>query len=341
MSRTGTDGGLALSRTQILGFRRRVGSLDERLPVGAKSLRKAAWAGLQDSMPRAALLSIHARVAGCNAGSWEHPSLVQLWGPRFSAYVVAAHDVPVFTLGRLPEDKRRRARALDVASRLRKFLDGRRMPFGQAGHGLGVPPNMLRYAAPTGTVLMRWDGARQPVVWTAPPPDIDPWEARLEMARRYLHIFGPATAASFARWAGIGSAEGRAAFKALTSTLTAVLTPVGEAWILGEDEMAFRSQHGPVAPARLLPSGDTYYLLWGIERELLVPEAKRRAELWTTRVWPGAVLVQGEIVGVWRRAAAEVSIDLWRRLSPAEMDAVAEEAASLPLAGPISVRWNR
>ena len=188
---------------------------------------------------------------------------------------------------------------------------------------------------------MRWDGARQPVVWTAPPPDIDPWEARLEMARRYLHIFGPATAASFARWAGIGSAEGRAAFKALTSTLTAVLTPVGEAWILGEDEMAFRSQHGPVAPARLLPSGDTYYLLWGIERELLVPEAKRRAELWTTRVWPGAVLVQGEIVGVWRRAAAEVSIDLWRRLSPAEMDAVAEEAASLPLAGPISVRWNR
>jgi len=254
---------------------------------------------------------------------------------------VAAHDVPVFTLGRLPEDKRRRARALDVASRLRKFLDGRRMPFGQAGHGLGVPPNMLRYAAPTGTVLMRWDGARQPVVWTAPPPDIDPWEARLEMARRYLHIFGPATAASFARWAGIGSAEGRAAFKALTSTLTAVRTPVGEAWILGEDEMAFRSQHGPVAPARLLPSGDTYYLLWGIERELLVPEAKRRAELWTTRVWPGAVLVQGEIVGVWRRAAAEVSIDLWRRLSPAEMDAVAEEAASLPLAGPISVRWNR
>ena len=37
---------LELSRSQILCFRRRVGSLDERLPAGAKSLRRAAWAGV-------------------------------------------------------------------------------------------------------------------------------------------------------------------------------------------------------------------------------------------------------------------------------------------------------
>ena len=47
---------LELSRLQILGFRRRVGALDERLPAGPTSLRRAAWAGLQDSSPRAALL---------------------------------------------------------------------------------------------------------------------------------------------------------------------------------------------------------------------------------------------------------------------------------------------
>ncbi|HTR36169.1 MAG TPA: hypothetical protein VMH80_09720 [Bryobacteraceae bacterium] len=51
---------LELTRSQILAFRRQAGSLDERLPAGAKSLRQIAWAGLQDSMPRAALLSIHA-----------------------------------------------------------------------------------------------------------------------------------------------------------------------------------------------------------------------------------------------------------------------------------------
>lgn len=74
---------LELSRSQILAHRRRVGSLDERLPAGTKSLRRAAWAGLQDSMPRAALLSIHARVGGTRPTTWEHSSLVQLWGPRY------------------------------------------------------------------------------------------------------------------------------------------------------------------------------------------------------------------------------------------------------------------
>src|SRR6187431_85264 len=99
---------LRLTRTQILAFRRNVGALDARLPAGPDSLRRAAWAGLQDSMPRAALLSIHARVAGTESSTWEDPSFVQVWGPRFSAFVVAASDLAVFTLGRLPDDARQR-----------------------------------------------------------------------------------------------------------------------------------------------------------------------------------------------------------------------------------------
>jgi hypothetical protein len=69
---------LDLTRAQILAFRRRVGALDERLPSGCRSLRHAAWAGLKDSMPRAALLSIHARVEGTGPSTWEDASLVQL-----------------------------------------------------------------------------------------------------------------------------------------------------------------------------------------------------------------------------------------------------------------------
>lgn len=336
---------LELSRSQILGFRRTVGSLDERLPAGAKSLRRAAWAGLQDSSPRAALLSIHARVAGTSWASWEHSSLVQLWGPRFNDYVVAAQDLPIFSLGRLPEDARGRARAQNTADRLHGILNGQRMPFGEAGRAMGVQHNSLRYAAPTGTVLLRWDGVRQPVIWTVPAPDMDPQHARLELARRYLHVFGPATAASFAKWAGIRPAESSAAFEALARRLTPARTPTVDAWILADDEAAFLARPAkPAAAARLLPSGDAYYLLWGADREILVPDAKRRAELWTTRVWPGALLVDGEIVGVWRRSAAEVSIDAWHRLSRAESDAVESEAMSLPLQGVnggISVRWSR
>jgi hypothetical protein len=94
---------------------------------------------------------------------------------------------------------------------------------------------------------------------------------------------------------------------------------------------------------RLLPSGDTYFLLWGADRKLLVPNAKQRAALWTSRVWPGALLVNGEIVGVWRRAAGDVSIEPWRRLSSAERTAIEAEVMSLPLpnlTAPITLQWS-
>jgi hypothetical protein len=333
---------LDLTRAQILGHRRTVGALDERLPPGARSLRRAAWAGLQDSMPRAALLSIHARVKGTRPSTWGDPSLVQLWGPRFHTYVVPAADLAVFSLGRLPDDPRGRRVAEEAAARLEALLGGRRLTDREAAEALGVHSNSFRYAGPTGTVLIRWEGARAPVVWTVPPPQVDPRQARLELARRYLHIFGPTTPAAFAEWAGISPAAGRTAFETLTESLTLVRTPIGDAWILAGDERTFRAKPRPPAPARLLPSGDAYFLLQGADRELLVPEADRRGALWTSRVWPGAVLVGGEIVGTWRRAQAKLSIEPWRRLSQTQRYAVEAEAASLPLPGldgPIQVRW--
>jgi DNA glycosylase AlkZ-like len=122
-----------------------------------------------------------------------------------------------------------------------------------------------------------------------------------------------------------------------------VQTPVGDAWILSQDEAAFRAPPGPVAPARLLPSGDAYFLLYGADRDLLVPDAGQRGALWTPRVWPGALLVGGEIAGTWRRADAVMTVQPWRRLSRAERDAVVAEAESLPLSttqGRIIVRWD-
>lgn len=294
-------------------------------------------------MPRAALLSIHARLERTEPSTWEDPSLVQLWGPRYHTYVVAARDLAIFSLGRLPEDGRTRRTAHDLAARLNAVLDGDRMRYDDAGAAVGVQPNSLRYAALTGTVLIRWEGARLPVVWTVPPPEIDALEARLELARRYLHVFGPTTPEAFGQWAGIGPARGRAAFHALGRSLTPVGTPVGDAWILTRDESTFRAAVGPVAPARFLPSGDAYFLLHGVDRELLVPDPGRRRELWTPRVWPGGLLVEGELVGTWRRAQGTVTIQIWRRLSRAARDAVEAEAQSLPLPGiegQIVVRWD-
>jgi Winged helix DNA-binding domain len=122
-----------------------------------------------------------------------------------------------------------------------------------------------------------------------------------------------------------------------------VRTPVGDAWILSEDGAVFRAEPGQPAPARLLPSGDSFFLLQGVDRELLVPDVARQRELWTPRVWPGAFLVDGEIAGTWRRAGAVLSVQPWRRLSDAERAAVEAEAASFPLPGiqrQVVVRWD-
>lgn len=332
-----------LTRVQILAYRRRVQSLDERLPAGEASLRRAAWAGLQDSMPRAALLQIHARVEGADASTWEAPSLVQLWGPRFSVYVVDRRDLAAFSLGRYPDDAHGRAVADELASRLRAAIGDRTVLHDEAGLALDVHPNRLRYAATTGTLLIRWGGARQATVRMVPPPEVDPLEARLDLARRYLHVFGATTPAAFAEWAGIGLGEAVAAFDGLQRELTPVHTEVGAGWILAADEATFDEPAQEPADARLLPSGDPYYLLHGPDRGLLLPDTARRAALWTSRVWPGALLVGGEIVGTWRRAGPTVTIQPWSRLTSGERHAVQAEVEALPLPdlpGRVRTRWE-
>lgn len=326
-----TNSRLGLSRQQILSFRRQGGALDKRLPRGRSSLHRAAWAGLQDSVPYAALHSIHARMHYTGPAAWNDPSLVQVWGPRFSAYVVAARDLPVFTLGRMPDNPASRRTSEKLAARLSDLLAGRSMAYREAGRALGEHPNQLRYAALTGTVLIRWVGSGKPTIRTVPPPDVDPYEARLELARRYLHIFGPAGAETFAEWAGIAKSSGVATFEALSDSLTPVRTPIGDAWILSSDEETIRGSPPSPALSRLLPSGDAYFLLQGAQRKLLIPDEQRRQLLWTPRVWPGALLVEGEIVGTWRRTKSKITVKTWSRLNEETKSAIQEEAFSIPI----------
>jgi Winged helix DNA-binding domain len=333
---------LRLTRQQILAFRRRVGGLEERMPMRPESLRRAAWVGLQDSMPRAALLSLHARVEGVESSTLEDPSLAQLWGPRYHTYVVAKRDFALFSLGRHPENAKSRLRAERLAERLHAHLDGARATDREIGTALGIHPNALRYAATTGTVAIRWEGARAPTVWTVAAPKVSPADACRELARRYLHVFGPTTADGFAGWAGISRRSAADAFSSLEGSLLPVRSPLGEGWLFAEDETAMRAAETAPAPARLLPSGDAYFLLDGAERELLVPRADQRERLWTSRVWPGALLVEGEIRGTWRRAQHTVRIDAWARLSRATRDAIEAEARALPLPveREIDVAWT-
>jgi hypothetical protein len=296
-------------------------------------------------MPRAALLSLHARVDGVQPDSWDDPALIQVWGPRWAVYVVARRDVALFTVSRYPDDARGRAMAEEMALGVTAQIGKRRAKFDEAASFVIGDRNRLRYASTTGMLAIRWGGARQPDVWLMARPRISPADARREIARRHLHIYGPTTSTGFAAWLGVDPAQGRATYQELAAAneFVAVSTPLGDGYILATDEDSFRRKPDPPAAARLLPSGDTYTLMKGPERELLVPDAVNRASLWTPRVWPGALLINGEVAGTWRRDQHRMTISAWRQLSPKEVQAVESEALALPLPGlvrPIAVTWE-
>ena len=290
--------------------------------------------------------ALHARVADVGAAVLDRPELTQIWGPRHSSYAVAEVDRWVFTLGRLPRAAAAAGRAATLAEGLRAHLgDGWTLQRDVAA-AMGVHPNALRYAAPTGVVDIRWEGSGPVSVRLRDAPDVDPEAARLELARRHLRVLGPATVDDLATWAGVGLVDARRTHAALRDELVEVRTPIGGAVALGSEVDALLA---PVpdpedeAPARLLPSGDAYWLHQGAQRELLVADAARRAQLWPSRVWPGAILARGEIVGTWRRQDEVVRLRPWVVLDDAMAADVEREAAALPLpgaAGALTVRWE-
>ena len=285
-------------------------------------------------MPRAAVLSLHARVDGVQPAAWEHPSLVQLWGPRYHTYVVAASDFAVFSLGRLPDDAKARLRAETIAAQLHAHLDGERMTHAQAGQALGVNPNLFKYAAATGTVAIRWDGARAPTIWTVAAPRVDPADARREL--------GPALSPRLRTGRVEAASPAGQASRAARPPPRSRRSP-GRSCRSGRHSAT--SGCSPATSPRCVPrtrlprllgcsrAAMPYFLLDGAERELLVPDADQRARLWTSRVWPGALLVDGEVRGTWRRSQGTVAIDAWNGLPPAARDAIEAEAATLPLPG--------
>ena len=276
---------LALTRTQILAFRRSVGALDERLPYTAASLRHAAWAGLQDSMPRAALLSLHARVKGIRPTSWEHASLTQVWGPRWSAYVVPARDAAIFTRGRMPDDEKHRRKFEDLAERVAVHLAEGKASFGTLARPLGLPhPNYVRYATVTGRLRIRWEGARQPTLWVVPTPKVEYRVARIELARRYLHVFGPGTPASFGVWAGVRPASGpvgvrraRAIAHAGTHADRRRLDPARRRGADAQSAAARRARASAAERRHLLPLARTRSRAYSFPQRNTAPHCGRRA----------------------------------------------------------------
>lgn len=327
----------AVTRSQILGYRLRANHLDQRL--AREDVDKAAYVGLQDSVPRSALLSLHARVDEIGFDAWDDPKLVQVWGPRGSVYVIPRGALAVFTLGRLPRDAHQRRGIEEDAQRVRELLEVCDRPSLTTVTGGSV--RRVREAAATGTIMIRWDGSSIEV-WAAEPPDADDVEAcRLELARRYLHIFAPSTSAYFATWAGIDRQDATETWVALQDELVDVRVNRSIRQALAETGRLLMEEDEIPETTRLLPPGDPYLL--ARDREVVVPDKLNRSRLWPQgNVPPGGLLVVGELAGTWRRQLHSFTTSTWRSIDTGVQDAIQSEIDSMPSLGTDepTVRWT-
>lgn len=192
----------------ILWHRLRANHLAARLPAGTHA--RAAFAGLQDSAPRAALTALYSRVEEVRADDWEDPSLVQIWAPRGAVFVVPRSDLPVFALGITPREPELRRALARLASGARDSVpEGRRDQGQEEVARLGALPAPVRkgmrrrpvwrlVCAPA-DIQIRWD-ARSTQLLPSPALEMDEEDALREPARRFLGSLGPAGPARFTRW---------------------------------------------------------------------------------------------------------------------------------------------
>jgi hypothetical protein len=328
---------VTVTRDQILGRRLRTSHLDRRL--AREDIDKAAYVGLQDSVPRSALLSLHARVEDVDFDAWDDPRLVQVWGPRGSVYVIPKDDFAVFTLGRLPRDADQRRVVEEDGQRVRELLEvSDRTGLKTATEG---SVRRVREAGATGTIRIRWDGSSIEA-WAVEPPDADLETCRLELARRYLHVFAPSTPSHFATWAGIDRQDAADTWVALRDELVDVLVSNSVRQVSAETHLAAAAEEDEIPKTtRLLPPGDTYLL--ARDREIVVPDKRNRSQLWPQgNVPPGGLLVDGELAGTWRRQLHAFTISMWKSVASGVKDLIQTEIHEMPPlgTGEPTMRWT-
>jgi hypothetical protein len=335
---------LRLDAGAVAGFRLAATHLDVRLP--ASNITTAAYGGLQDTAPRSALLSLHARTDGAGPGAWEDPRLVQLWFRR-ADYVVPRSDIGVFTLGTLPRDGEACGQLQRAADEVLRALDGRELSYRQLAEAMPgfTDPNALRRLSATGKVLIRWD-ASSTLLLPAAPAAMDEEDARRELVRRFLGWLGPGTPAQYARWAGVSRSDASESWRSVSRELVEVEGPTGKSWALASTERWFAGNRDPTG-ARLLPMGDPYlYPHGGLPVPAVPPgvvAALREANVpgRTVNALGGRVLLDGSLVGSWARRQHRVAVAPRRALGAGERQAVAEEALSMmsPIGTRISLTW--
>lgn len=318
----------AVTRRQVVAFRVARHGLVKRL--GADGAQDAATAGLQDTPPGTAALSLAARADVVPEALDE---LVLVPSVRGAPLAVAQRDLGVFTAGLAPPDEEAAKAVIGNAS---KALDGitaiealdrvseavyeslrngprPRDDFHQALRerlpdkllwwckGCGshhVHPSLWRATGIRGVLAIVGREGRS-AVFGLPPKAPTVNDPGAELAQRFLRAYGPSRPTLLAGWAGLATSHASALWER-AGPVVAVDLDGTKTWALAEDQPAL-ADPAPSDGVRLLPNLDPLHA--GRDRELLVPDPAVRKRIWTALGGPGTVLVSGEVAGLWRAAA--------------------------------------
>jgi hypothetical protein len=182
----------------------------------------------------------------------------------------------------------------DFHQALRERLPGELLWWCRGCQSHHVHPSLWRATGIRGVLAVAERRGRV-TVFGAPPEPADAAAAPAELARRFVHAYGPATYTELAAWAGIAPGHAKALLARIEDELDEVDFDGRRAFVLAADDFQSPPQ---ASGARLLPPFDPY--LDQRDRATLWPDPALRKRARSGIGAPGAVLVDGEIAGLWR-----------------------------------------
>jgi hypothetical protein len=315
---------LDVGAEQALAFRVAGHHLDRRVGVA----EAVAAIGLQEYPPGwGALAALRARSLGGLP-----PDTVTVNAFRGSPYVVPRADARVFTAALVPEDEAGLKALVGTAPSkevieegftVREALD---LVAGAAREGLASGPldrdafhQAMRERLPDG--LLPWCRGCQshhvrPGFWralgplevtvmpekatwgSAEPPSMSVDEARAELVRRFLRVYGPATHTQLASLVQTAPSHAKQLFEGIADELEPAAVEGRRGFVLAAD--LDRLSSPPAASGVRLLGGYDPYVAQPDRATLVGENGALRKQLFPSVGRPGVVLVDGAMAGLWR-----------------------------------------
>jgi Winged helix DNA-binding domain len=171
--------------------------------------------------------------------------------------------------------------------------------------------------------------------WVPAPRVLERDEALGELARRFFHGHGPATLKDLVRWTKLTSTDAKAGIAVAAADLEELEVDGVRHWMDPATPARLARHRAAARGVFLLPGFDEYMLGYGDRTAALPAEFADRIVPGGNGMFLSTVVVDGQVVGTWRRAARtrELELSPFGELTAAELAAVREAFLALPVQG--------